>query len=278
MHTGTQITLVIYYKNSDEVELIRQNCLLVSEVLELVASVLKPGITGNDIDKQAEELIRSKGAKPGFKGYNGFPSTLCISINEAVVHGIPTDVEFKDGDIVSVDCGVHHNDYYGDAAYTFAIGEISDEVLGLLVATRKSLHLAIEQAIVGKRLGDIGYAVQEYCERQNKYGVVRELVGHGLGRNLHEPPEVPNYGRRGSGPMLKDGLVIAIEPMVNLGGKGVRQLDDGWTVVTRDRKPSAHYEHTVVVRKDQADILSSHEGVERAIKNNPELVEISEKK
>lgn len=269
---------MIYYKTADEVELIRANCLLVSEVLEHVGKVLKPGIKGAEIDAQAEEIIRSKGAKPGFKGYNGFPSTLCISVNEAVVHGIPSDKEFQEGDVVSVDCGVYHNGYYGDAAYTFAIGEVSDEVMALLAATRKSLHLAIENAVVGKRLGDIGHAVQEYCEREKGYSVVRELVGHGLGRNLHEAPEVPNYGRRGSGQMLKDGLVIAIEPMVNLGVKGVRQLNDGWTVITRDKKPSAHYEHTVVVRRDKADILSSHEGVEEAIKNNPALSEISEKK
>ena len=268
---------MVYYKTADEVELIRQNCLLVCKALTHVASRLKPGINGAVIDREAEELIRDHGAEPGFKGYRGFPATLCISVNEAVVHGIPGKTEFVEGDIVSVDCGVRHNDYYGDAAYTFAIGEIAPEVEELLVVTREALRRGVDQAVAGNRMGDVGYAIQELAEKQFGFGVVRELVGHGLGRNLHEAPEVPNYGRRGAGMMLKDGLVIAIEPMVNLGRKEVQQLDDGWTVIARDRKPSAHYEHTVAVRKGEADILSDHRPIEEAVKNNVELKDISGK-
>jgi len=268
---------MVYYKTSDEVELIRQSCLLVCKALEHVAKTIKPGLKAGTIDKEAEELIRDHGAEPGFKGYRGFPATLCVSVNESVVHGIPGQQEFLDGDIVSVDCGVLQNGFFGDAAYTFAIGDVNDDVLELMRVTRESLYLGIGQAVVGKRLGDIGHAIQEHAERKHHYGVVRELVGHGLGRNLHESPEVPNYGRRGTGPMLKDGLVIAIEPMVNLGGKEISQLEDGWTVITRDKKASAHYEHTVVVRKGEADILSDHNLVEVAVKNNPELKDISEK-
>ncbi|RLD22683.1 MAG: type I methionyl aminopeptidase [Bacteroidetes bacterium] len=268
---------MVYYKTSEEVELIRQSCLLVSKVLEHVAKTIKPGMKGEVIDKQAEELIRDHGAEPGFKGYRGFPATLCVSANESVVHGIPGNQQFADGDIVSVDCGVFQNGFFGDAAYTFAIGDVSEEILELMRVTRESLYLGIGQAVVGKRLGDIGHAIQENAERKHNYGVVRELVGHGIGKSLHESPEVPNYGRRGTGPMLKDGLVIAIEPMINLGRKEISQLDDGWTVITRDKKASAHFEHTVVVRKGEADILSNHSLVELAVKNNPELKDISEK-
>lgn len=268
---------MIFYKTAEEVELIRANCLLVCAALTHVASRLRPGVNGSDIDREAEELIRDHGAEPGFKGYGGFPATLCISVNEAVVHGIPGKTEFREGDIVSVDCGVLNNGFYGDAAYTFAIGEITPEVEELLVVTRAALYRGIDQAVAGRRLGDVGHAIQDLAERQFGFGIVRELVGHGLGKNLHEAPEVPNYGKRGSGMLLKDGLVIAIEPMVNLGRKEVSQLDDGWTVVARDRKPSAHYEHTVAVRKGKADILSDHRPVEEAVKNNPELKDISGK-
>ena len=266
---------MIYYKTDEEVELIRESCLLVSKALAHVASLIKPGISGTLLDKEAETLIRDHNGKPGFKGYNGFPATLCISINEQVVHGIPTDKPFNDGDIVSVDCGVLMNSFYGDSAFTFPLGNVSEEVLELCRKTNESLYCAIKQAVVGKRLGDIGYAVQNLMEREHTYGVVRDLVGHGLGRNLHEAPEVPNYGKRGSGPLLKDGLVIAIEPMVNLGKRNIKQADDGWTIVTKDKKPSAHYEHTVVVRKTHADILSNHEMLTEAIKNNPEVRDIS---
>jgi methionyl aminopeptidase len=266
---------MIYYKTTEEIELIRQSCLLVSKTLAHVASIIKPGVTGQRIDEEAEELIKDHKAVPGFKGYNGFPNTLCVSINEAVVHGIPSKNEFKDGDIVSVDCGVLMNGYFGDAAYTFALGEVDEDTMELLRVTNTSLFKAIDNAVVGKRVGDIGFAVQEYCERQHKYGVVRDLVGHGIGRELHEPPEVPNYGKRGRGPLLKEGLVIAIEPMVNLGWKDVHQAKDGWTIITKDKKPSAHYEHTVAITKGKADILSNHHIIEEAISNNNEVREIA---
>lgn len=269
---------MIYYKTPEEIEYIRENCHLVCKTLALAASKLKPGAITADIDKEAEDFIRSHDAKPGFKGYNGFPYTLCVSVNEQVVHGFPSNEPLKEGDIVSIDCGVYKNDFYGDAAYTFAIGEVSDDILALMDATHYSLYLAIEQAKAGNRIGDIGHAVETYCERERGYGVVRALVGHGLGRNLHEAPEVPNHGRRGRGKLLKKDLVIAIEPMINLGTKSVRQLNDGWTIVTKDGKPSAHYEHTVAVTANGADILSDHSYVEEAIKNNPNLNQVSLKK
>ncbi len=268
----------IYYKTEEEIEIIRWNCLLVCKALEHVAGRIRPGLNGLVLDREAEQLIRDHQAKPGFKGYRDFPATLCISVNEGVVHGIPGKREFQEGDIVSVDCGVYHKGYYGDAAYTFALGEIDDKIRTLLEVTNQALYLGIEQAVAGKRIGDIGYAIQHYCERVHPFAVVRELVGHGLGKNLHEPPEVPNYGRRGSGMALKEGLVIAIEPMINLGRKEVVQAKDGWTVNAKDRKPSAHFEHSVVVRKDKADILSDHSGIEQAVKNNPEISAISLKK
>ncbi len=263
---------MIFYKTEEEIELIRQNCILVCKVLAQVGSMLRPGITGAELDKASEELIRDHGAVPAFKGYKGFPSTLCVSANEHVVHGIPSDKQiFKDGDIVSVDCGVKKNGFFGDAAYTFAIGEVPEDVMDLLRVTQASLYKGIEQAVAGKRLGDIGFAIQEFVERDHGYGVVRELVGHGLGRELHEEPEVPNYGKRGKGPMLKEGLVIAIEPMVNMGKKEVVTSKDGWTVFAKDRKPSAHFEHTVVVRKNQADILSDHSLIEEAVRKNTHI-------
>lgn len=268
---------MIFYKSEEEIEIIRENCLLVCKSLALAGSLLRPGITGLEIDKKAEELIRDHGAVPGFKGYRGFPSTLCISINEQVVHGIPSDYEFKETDIVSIDCGVFNNGYYGDAAYTFAFQKIEVDVMKLLVVTKESLYKAIDSALPGNRIGDIGYAVQSYTEKEHKYGVVRELVGHGLGENLHEAPEVPNFGRRGNGIQLKEGMVLAIEPMVNLGTRKVRMNKDGWTILTRDKKVSAHYEHTIAIRKGGADILSDHVIVEKAIKNNDFLSSISKK-
>lgn len=264
----------IYYKTDDEVELIRASNLMVSRTLALVGELLKPGITGKEIDAQAEMFIRDNGGVPSFKGYGGFPATLCVSKNESVVHGIPDDQEFKDGDIVSVDCGVYMNSFHGDSAFTFAIGEVDDKVMQLLRVTRDSLYLGIEQAVVGNRIGDISYAIQNHTEKKFAYGVVRELVGHGVGMELHEKPEVPNYGKRGKGMLMKDGLVIAIEPMINLGTRRISQLDDGWTILTKDRLPSAHYEHSVVVRKNKADILSDHSFLEKSIKNNPNLREI----
>lgn len=265
----------IIYKTDEEIELIRESCLLVCKALAHVGSVIRPGITGEQIDKEAEQLIRDHNAVPGFKGYRGFPGTLCISVNEGVVHGIPSKKEFQNGDVVSVDCGVLMNEFFGDSAYTFALGEVDERTMELLRVTNTSLYKGIEKAVSGARIGDIGYAVQNYCERQNSYGVVRELVGHGLGQNLHEPPEVPNYGKKGRGPKLQEGLVIAIEPMVNLGKKEVRQSKDGWTIITKDKTPSAHYEHTIAVRKDKADILSDHSQVEANIKNNPNVKEVS---
>ncbi len=264
----------IYIKTEEEIELIRKSDLLVSKTLSLMGEMLKPGISGRALDKKAEELIRDNGGIPSFKGYQGFPAALCISVNDAVVHGIPSKVEIKNGDIVSIDCGVFMNGFHGDAAYTFAVGDVDEETMDLLRATNKSLYLGIEQAIAGKRVGDIGYAIQKYTEKTLGYGVVRELVGHGVGKDLHEDPEVPNFGKRGRGPVLKEGMTIAIEPMVNMGTKRVRVLRDGWTIVTRDRKPSAHYEHSVVIRKKKAELLSNHEIVEESIKNNVNIKQL----
>ena len=251
-------------KTDEEVELIRLSSLLVGRTLAQVAARVQPGVTTLALDAVAEEFIRDHGAEPGFKGYGGFPNSLCTSVNEAVVHGIPNDTPLEEGDIVSVECGVLMNGFYGDSAYTFAVGDVSEEVQRLLDTTKACLDLAIEQAVVGKRIGDIGHACQQHAEGQG-YGVVRELVGHGLGRDLHEAPEVPNFGRRGNGPKLMDGMVLAIEPMINLGGREVGQADDGWTIVTRDGKVSAHFEHDVVVRQGKADVLSSFKDIEEVL-------------
>ena len=263
---------MIFYKTAEEIELIRQNCLLVCKVLTHVASVLKPGLVGSKIDKEAEELIRDHHAEPGFKGYGGFPATLCVSVNDVVVHGIPNHEQvFREGDIVSVDCGVFHNGYFGDAAYTFPLGEVSDSIMHLLSATKTSLYEGIQAAQVGKRLGDISHAVQHYIEKVHGYKVVRELVGHGIGRELHEDPQVPNYGKRGRGNKLKEGLVIAIEPMVNMKKKEVFTGKDGWSIHTKDKLPSAHFEHTIALTKDGPDILSDHVMVEKAVKQNDHI-------
>ncbi len=264
---------MIYYKTDEEIELIRESCLLVSKTLTLVAGLLKPGANGMDIDKEAETFIRDHNAIPGFKGLYGFPNTLTISKNSAVVHGVPSKEEFEDGDIVSVDCGVYWNQFYGDAAYTFAVGDVEEDAIDLLRATNISLLLGIENAVVGKRLGDIGFAIQSYVTR-NGYSIVRDLVGHGLGKELHEEPQVPNYGKRGRGAKLKENLVIAIEPMINMGGKEVYVGKDGHTIYTKDNKPSAHYEHTVAVKKGKADILSDHSNIEATVKKNPNLKEL----
>lgn len=264
----------IFFKTADEIELMRNANLLVSKTLAHVGEMLKPGITGEMIDKAAEEFIRDNGGKPAFKGYHGFPASLCVSYNDIVVHGIPGKREFRDTDIVSVDCGVELEGFFGDAAYTFAFANVTGDVVDLLRTTYASLYLGIEQAIHGNRIGDISFAIQEYCERKHTYSVVRDLVGHGIGRSLHEEPEVPNYGRRGKGFLMTEGLVIAIEPMINMGVKEVYQDADGWTIHTKDRKPSAHYEHSVVVKKGKADILSDHSFLLASIKNNAELQEI----
>lgn len=252
------------YKTEEEIELIRESSLLIGKTFGVLAPMIQPGVTTLQLDKIADEFIRDNGGIPGFLGYNGYPNSICASVNNAVVHGIPSDKPLESGDIVSVDIGVLKNGFFGDSAYTFAVGKISPEVQQLLDVTKKSLQLAIEQAVAGKRIGDIGYAVQQYTESFG-FGVVRDLVGHGVGRSLHEAPEVPNYGRRGQGMQLLPGLVLAIEPMINMGAKHVKQLRDGWTIVTADGKPSAHFEHTVVVRKDKAEVLSTFEFIEQAL-------------
>ncbi|MCB0481296.1 MAG: type I methionyl aminopeptidase [Flavobacteriales bacterium] len=256
----------IFYKTEEEIEILRESCLLVGKTLAEVAKVIEPGITPLALDKIAEEFIRDHGAIPGFKGHGGFPNSLCISVNEQVVHGIPTDRPLESGDIASVDCGVVLNSYWGDSAYTFAIGEVSEEVSRLLKVTKESLYLAIEQAKAGNRIGDISHAVQFHAE-SNGYGVVRELVGHGLGKSLHEGPEVPNFGSRGRGKQLRPGMTIAIEPMINMGGRQVKQSKDGWTISTRDGKPSAHFEHDVAIREGKADVLSSFDEIEKVLKS-----------
>ena len=255
---------MIYLKTEEEVELLRENNLLVSATLAEVGKHLKPGVTTLELDRIAEEFIRSHGAVPGFLGYGGFPNTLCVSVNENVVHGIPSNYALKEGDIVSVDCGTIMKGFYGDSAYTFGVGEIAPEVEQLLRVTKESLLKGVEQAVAGNRVGDISAAVQAHAERYG-YGVVRELVGHGLGRKMHESPEVPNYGRRGTGPLLKEGMVICIEPMINMGSKNVVFERDGWTVRTKDRKPSAHFEFAVAIRNEKADVLTDFGIIEEAL-------------
>jgi methionyl aminopeptidase len=262
---------MINYKTAEEVELIRQSCLLVGDTIAEVAKLIKPGATTLQLDTASEKFIRDNGAVPSFKNYRGFPYASCISVNDAVVHGFPTNNILKEGDVISVDIGVFKNGYHGDSAYTFAIGNVNDDVKQLMRVTKESLYKGIEKAIAGNRVGDIAFAVQEHTERKHGYGVVRELVGHGLGKDLHEDPQVPNYGKRGSGTKLKEGVVIAIEPMINMGKKDVVNDTDGWTVRTKDGKPSAHYEHTVCVKKDKADILSSFTSIEAAEKANENL-------
>lgn len=259
---------MIQYKTKEEIEYIRESSLLVAKTLGEVASMIRPGITTAALDKVAETFIRDHDAVPGFKGYHGFPATLCVSPNEVVVHGFPGNNELREGDILSIDCGVLKNGFYGDSAYTFAIGEIEESVKRLLRTTYQCLAIGIAAAIEGNTVGDLSSAIQHHAEHAG-YTVVRELVGHGLGRMLHEPPEVPNYGKKGKGPVLKQGMVIAIEPMINLGQRFVVQEKDGWTIRTSDRKPSAHFEHTVAVGKEEADILSSFTYIEEALKNNP---------
>lgn len=255
---------MIQYKSKEEIELMRESAQLVSKCLGELAPLVKPGVTPLDLDKVAEEYIRDHGAVPGFLGLYDFPNSLCISVNEQVVHGIPTNKALKEGDIISVDCGSLKNGFYGDQAYTFAVGEVSPEIDQLLRVTKESLMLGIEQVKTGNRIGDVSFAIQQHAEKYG-YGVVRELVGHGLGRKMHESPEVPNYGKRGRGPMIKNGLVIAIEPMINLGTKRINQLNDGWTIITADRKPSAHYEHDVAIVDGKADVLTTFEYVEEAL-------------
>jgi methionyl aminopeptidase len=255
---------MIYIKTDEEVELLRQSNLLVSKTLAELARHIRPGVTTLHLDRIAETFIRDHGALPGFKGYAGFPNTLCTSVNDKVVHGIPSDYTLKEGDIISVDCGVILNGFYGDSAYTFPVGEVKPEIMRLLEYTRASLEAGVMEAVAGNRVGDISHAVQEKAE-SGGYSVVRTLVGHGIGRNLHEGPEVPNFGKRGSGTRLERNLVICIEPMINMGTKNTKVAADGWTVSTGDGKPSAHYEYAVAVREGKADQLTTFEYIEEVL-------------
>lgn len=257
---------MIYLKTEKEIQLIKKSSLLVGKTLAEVARHIRPGVTTLELDEIAETCIRDHGAKPGFKGYRGFPATLCISVNENVVHGIPGNRRLHDGDIVSIDCGVLLDKYYGDSAFTFAVGNVKPEVLALMKVTREALYKGIEQAIAGKRIGDIGNAIQQHVSPMG-YGIVRELIGHGVGKHLHESPDVPNYGKKGQGVLLTEGMVIAVEPMINLGKRHIVQEKDGWTIRTLDRKPSAHYEHTIAIRKDNAEVLSSFEEIDLVLNN-----------
>jgi len=256
---------MIRYKTREEIDLIKEGAQILGKAHGEVAKNIKPGVTTLALDKLAEEFIRDHGGVPSFKNFNGFPASLCISLNENVVHGFPSKNELKEGDILSVDCGVFYKGFHSDSAYTYPIGNVSDEILTLLRVTKESLYKGIEQAVVGHRIGDIGYAVQQHAEEFG-FGVVRELVGHGVGRELHEEPEVPNYGKRGKGPKMNEGLVIAIEPMVNMGTRSIVQEADGWTIRTADRQPSAHYEHTIAVFKEGTEILTTHEYIEENYK------------
>jgi methionyl aminopeptidase len=258
------LTKLLSVKTAEEIEILRENGEIVSKTLAEVARNIQPGVKTITLDKIAEEFIRSEGAVPGFKGYRGFPATLCVSVNEEVVHGIPGERVLKNGDIVSIDCGCRKNGYYGDSAYTFAVGEVDASVKNLLYHTKASLFSALEMAVAGKRVGDISAAVQMYVESFG-YTVVRELVGHGIGKQLHEKPDVPNYGKQGSGMKLLPGMTICIEPMINLGVKSVVQDQDGWTIRTADRMPSAHFELTVAIRKDKPDVLSTFRYIEEVL-------------
>jgi methionyl aminopeptidase len=259
---------MVYYKTDHEISIIKQNGILLGKTHAEVAKLVKPGISTNTLNKIAEEYLGDHKAHPSFKGYvvggKKYPGALCISVNDVVVHGLPSEYVLQEGDIVSIDCGVYLNGFHADSAYTYAVGEISEEVSALLKATKESLYLGINNAIEGRRVGDISFEIQNYCESK-KYTIVRELVGHGVGRSLHEDPEVPNYGKRGVGPKLKEGMVIAIEPMVNLGTKYVKQGGDGWTIKTKDGKPSAHFEHTVAIRKGKAEVLTTFEYIEEVL-------------
>jgi methionyl aminopeptidase len=258
--------LMILIKTADEIELMRESNLLVSKTLAELAKYIKPGVSTERLDQIAEAFIRDHGAVPGFLGYQGYPKTLCTSVNSEVVHGIPSDkVILQDGDQLSVDCGVVKNGFYGDTAFSFEVGEVSDGVRRLLTITRECLLKGVEQAVEGNRIGDIGFAVQQHAENAG-YTVVREMVGHGLGRHLHEAPEVPNYGRRGTGAKLKKGMVICIEPMINMGRRQIRQEADGWTIRTADNKPSAHFEWAVAIDKGKADVLSTFSYIDEELK------------
>ena len=263
---------MIFLKTDDEIELLRKSNLLVGQTLAEIAKAVKPGVTTGELDKIAEEFIRDNGAFPTFKGFPNpygtpFPASICTSVNEQVVHGIPGDVVLKDGDVISVDCGTLLDGFCGDSAYTFCVGEVDEEIRRLLKVTKEALYLGIENAVPGKRIGDIGFAIQQHCE-SNSYGVVREFVGHGIGKEMHEDPQVPNYGKRGYGTMLKKGLCIAIEPMITMGSRQLVMEADRWTVRTKDRKCAAHFEHTIAVTSGKADILSSFDFIEEVLGDN----------
>lgn len=249
----------------------RKSCLLVGKAHAMIATALKPGMTTLEINDAVEAFIRDHGGIPSFKNYHGFPYATCISMNEAVVHGFPSKHELRDGDIISLDIGVYMNGFHGDSAYTYALGGVGDDVKQLLRVTKESLYLGIDQARAGNRIGDIGYAIQEHTEKKYGYGVVREMVGHGLGKELHEDPQVPNYGKKGNGAKLKEGMVLAIEPMINMGKKDIVHWSDGWTITTKDKKISAHFEHDVHVTNGEPDILSSFEEIELNEKANINL-------
>lgn len=256
---------MIFLKTDEEIELLREADLVVARTLGEVAKWIAPGVTTRKLDQVAEEYIRSQGCVPGFLGLYGYPATLCVSVNENVVHGIPGSYALEEGDIVSVDCGaVTKAGFNGDSTYTFCVGEVADDVKALLRVTKEALYAGIEKAVPGNRIGDISHAIQDYCEKRG-YGVVRELTGHGVGRKLHEDPEVPNYGRKGTGALIKNGMCIAIEPMINMGSKNVVFESDGWTVRTKDRKPSAHFEHSIAIHHGKADILSSFDYVKAVL-------------
>ncbi len=258
---------MIFLKTDEEIELLRISNQIVAKTLAEMAKIIKPGISTEQLNKVADEFMRDNGAIPGFLGYSGFPKSICTSVNEQVVHGIPSEkVILEDGDIISVDCGAYKNGFHGDSAYTFCVGDVKPEIIQLLRTTKESLYKGIEQAQEGRRLGDLGNAIQTYCEERG-YSVVREMIGHGVGKNLHESPEVPNYGKKGNGIMLKSGMTIAIEPMINLGAKNLVFEKDGWTTRTIDRKVSAHFEHSIAIRRGKADILSSFEYIEQILGN-----------
>lgn len=259
---------MIHFKSNEEIELMRISSLMVSNTHATLVPFIKPGVALNYLDKIAEEYIKDQGGYPAFKGYNGFPASLCISVNEEVVHGIPSERVVKEGDLLSIDCGVQKSGYFGDSAFTFPVCVANQSHLKLLRITLESLYKGIEQVKVGNRTGDIGQAIQNHTEKLNGYGVVKELVGHGIGKHLHESPDVPNYGKKGNGVRLIAGMVIAIEPMINLGTAKVKQLKDGWTIVTADSKPSAHFEHTVAITENGFDVLSNHELIFNEIKKN----------
>ena len=258
---------MVRLKTKEEIALMRESALLVSKTLGMLAPEIRPGVSPLKLDALAEEFIRDHQAIPGFKGLYGFPNTLCTSLNHQVVHGIPNDTPLEDGDIISIDCGALLHGFYGDQAYTFMVGQVAEEIRKLIEVTKECLALGIEQARAGNRIGDIGFAVQQHAENHG-YGVVRELVGHGIGRKMHESPEVPNFGRKGKGPKLVNGMTLAIEPMINLGTRNVKQLNDGWTIVTADASPSAHFEHDIAVVNGRPEILSTFEYIEEALKIN----------